>query len=124
MLFHKKNEEKTTPTILGAGSRFVGNLTAKNTLQIHGLFDGDIIADTVIVGVNGMINGTLKAKQLFLHGTITGPVIANEASIFPTAQINGELQYAKLNIINNDKLECKLKKIAPVGKATTKIKGV
>ncbi len=106
--FFKKPTEKSTPTILGAGTRMIGEIHNQHILQVHGIVDGNIVADTVIIGKTGLVHGKIIAKHLFLHGTVDGPATVEEATIFPGASISGDLHYFKLNIINNENLECRL----------------
>lgn len=109
--FIKPAEEKTSPTVIGAGCRIVGDIRINNhTVQIHGIVDGNVSASTVIIGRDGVVIGKVNAKKLFLHGTIEGPATVEIAHVFNNAQMVGTLSYYTLNITGNNGLECKLTK--------------
>lgn len=110
MLAFTNSQEKISPTIIGAGCKIKGNIETNSTVQIHGEVTGNIIADTVVIGLGGKVTGQVTAKTLFLHGTIDGPVSIDIANVFNNAQMTGVLCYKTLNITGNTGLECKLKR--------------
>jgi cytoskeletal protein CcmA (bactofilin family) len=108
MFAFTNSKEKTSPTIVGAGAKFVGDIKGDNIVQIHGRVDGKVLADTVVIGRGGKVIGKVVAKNLFLHGLIDGPATVDVANIFSDAEMTGVLSYKKLNITNSNKLDCKL----------------
>lgn len=110
MFAFTNSREKVSPTIIGAGAKFTGDIKADHIIQIHGTVLGDVSATVVIIGRGGVIRGGVHAREFFLHGHIDGPADVEVANIFPEATMTGTLSYAKLNITNNDGLECKLVK--------------
>ena len=110
MLAFTNSHEKTSPTIIGAGCKLSGDIKTDHIVQIHGVVDGDITAEAVIIGRGGRVVGKVVADSLFLHGTLEGPATVNTANIFSAAQMTGVLSYRTLNITANTGLECKLAK--------------
>ena len=110
MLAFTNSHEKTSPTIIGAGCKLTGNIKTDHIVQIHGIVDGDISAQAVIIGRGGRVIGKIVAESLFLHGTLDGPATVNTANVFSAAQMTGVLSYRTLNITANTGLECKLAK--------------
>lgn len=104
------SHEKSSPTIIGAGCRFNGDIKTEHSIQIHGIVIGNVYADTVVVGLGGKVIGKIITNVLFLHGTIEGPVTTDTANVFNNAQMTGTLSYYTLNITGNNGLECKLLK--------------
>ena len=111
MLAFTNSKEKTSPTVIGAGCKFNGDIKTDHSVQIHGTVNGSVSATTVIVGRGGKVVGKVFAKDLFLHGLIDGPVTVDTAYIFSNAQMIGNLNYNIINISDNKGLECKLMKI-------------
>jgi cytoskeletal protein CcmA (bactofilin family) len=101
-------KEKTSPTIIGAGAKVVGDIKGDNVVQVHGSVNGKILADTLVVGRGGRVTGKVVVKNLFLHGVIDGPANVDVANIFSDAEMTGILSYKKLNITNNNRLDCRL----------------
>ncbi len=110
MLAFTNADEKTSPTIIGAGCKLTGDIKTDHSVQIHGHVVGDITAETVVIGRGGTVEGKVTADNLFLHGTLTGPANVDIANVFSHAQMSGTLSYKTLNITANTGLECKLAK--------------
>jgi cytoskeletal protein CcmA (bactofilin family) len=110
MLAFTNADEKTSPTIIGAGCKLTGDIKTDHSVQIHGHVVGDIMAETVVIGRGGTVEGKVTADNLFLHGTLDGPAMVEIANVFSHAQMTGVLSYRTLNITANTGLECKLAK--------------
>ncbi|MCQ2574925.1 MAG: polymer-forming cytoskeletal protein [Alphaproteobacteria bacterium] len=110
MLAFTNSIEKQSPTIIGAGCALKGNIKTDNVVQVHGSVEGNIQAETVIIGRGGCVVGEIITKNLFLHGELNGPATVDTANIFSNAQMVGVLSYKTLNITENTGLECKLSK--------------
>lgn len=108
MLAFTNANEKTSPTIIGAGCKLTGNIVTDHSVQIHGHIVGDVTAETIIIGRGGIIEGKITATTLFLHGTLNGPATVDTANIFGHAKMTGTLSYRTINITSNNGLECKL----------------
>lgn len=108
MLAFTNSAQKISPTVVGAGSRFIGDIKTDGIVQIHGLVQGTIGGNTVIIARGGRVIGRVNAKSLFLHGVMDGPATVDIANIFADAEMTGTLSYTMLNINNNNGLECKL----------------
>lgn len=110
MLAFTNADEKKSPTIVGAGCKLTGNIDTDHTVQIHGTVNGNITADTVIIGRGGNVVGNIRAQTLFLHGSLNGDATINTANVFSNAKMSGTMYYKTLNITGNTGLECKLEK--------------
>ena len=110
MLAFTNSSEKQSPTIIGAGCKLTGDIKTDHTVQIHGEVVGNIVAETVVIGRGGRVDGEVRTPTLFLHGTLDGPAVVNTANVFNAAQMTGVLSYRTLNITSNTGLECKLSK--------------
>ncbi len=110
MLAFTNADEKKSPTIVGAGCNLKGNINTDHTVQIHGVVNGNIVAETLIIGRGGKVIGDVSANTLFLHGTLNGNATVKIANVFSNAQMSGILRYKTLNITGNTGLECKLEK--------------
>lgn len=115
MLAFTNADDKQSPTVIGAGCKIDGDIKTDNTIQIHGHVNGDVTADTVIIGRGGSVVGKLVAETMFLHGSLDGPATVSTANIFSNAKMVGTLSYRTLNITSNTGLECKLNKLGIKG---------
>ena len=110
MLAFTNADEKKSPTVVGAGCVIKGNIETDHTVQIHGTVNGNITAETIIIGRGGNVIGDISAKTLFLHGSLKGDASINAVNVFSNAKMSGTLFYKTLNITGNTGLECKLEK--------------
>lgn len=97
-----KNSEKPSElsTILGKGSDFDGKINVEHSLRVDGKFKGEITtSDTVIVGKEGDIVGTVKAKTLVVGGKFNGTADVKEKIVLENkAEFHGEMKTGKLVI--------------------------
>jgi cytoskeletal protein CcmA (bactofilin family) len=110
MLAFTNADEKKSPTVVGAGCLIKGNIETDHTVQIHGTVNGNITAETIIIGRGGNVIGNIFVKTLFLHGSLKGDARINSVNVFSNAKMVGTLFYKTLNITGNTGLECKLEK--------------
>lgn len=110
MLAFTNADEKQSPTVIGAGCHVKGNIETDHTIQIHGTINGNINAETIIIGRGGHVIGDISARTLFLHGSLKGNATINTVNVFSNAKMSGILYYNTLNITGNTGLECKLEK--------------
>lgn len=110
MLAFTNADEKKSPTVIGAGCFVKGNIETDHTVQIHGTVNGNITAETIVIGRGGNVIGNIVAKALFLHGSLKGDATIDSVNVFVNAKMTGTLFYKTLNITGNTGLECKLEK--------------
>ena len=110
MLAFTNADEKQSPTVVGAGCHIKGNIETDHTVQIHGTVNGNINAETIIIGRGGHVIGDISARTLFLHGSLRGNATINTVNVFSNAKMSGTLFYNTLNITGNTGLECKLER--------------
>ena len=108
MLAFTNADEKKSPTVIGAGCIVKGHIVTDHTVQIHGTVNGNIVAETLIIGRGGTVNGNVTAHTLFLHGSLKGEATIDAVNVFSNAKMAGTLFYKTLNITGNTGLECKL----------------
>jgi cytoskeletal protein CcmA (bactofilin family) len=99
-VFGKKEIESAhMETVIGAGTRFQGNIRSKGYVRIDGAVEGGVSAEGVIVGEKAQINGDIVAKSVFVAGRVTGNVTAaNALELQPKGQITGDVRAAQLSI--------------------------
>ncbi len=86
-------------TILGSGSELKGELCAQGTVRIDGFMDGDVRAESVIVGESGRILGNVKARSVVVGGRVDGNIDADEiAELKEKSHVSGEIRAARLSV--------------------------
>ncbi|MDR0449011.1 MAG: polymer-forming cytoskeletal protein [Rickettsiales bacterium] len=101
-------KEPSSPTIVGAGAEFVGDIVTDHMVHIQGDFEGRINADAVIIGKLGKVQGRIDSNSVYIYGEMAGTIVTGDAHIFAGANVSGDLQYFSLNIANNEGVDCRL----------------
>ena len=60
-------------TVIGAGARFVGEITGDEDILIHGRFEGNVrVARRVTVASSGEVKGDIHGRSVVVAGGCTG----------------------------------------------------
>jgi len=86
-------------TIVGDGTRVVGQLNVKGTIRIDGIVEGDLHADWVVVGETGRIVGNTHSRGMIVGGSVEGNIDATETvELTGKASMTGEIRSPKLAV--------------------------
>jgi cytoskeletal protein CcmA (bactofilin family) len=86
-------------TIVGIETRLVGKVSAKGTIRVDGIVEGDVQADWVVVGETGKIVGNTCARGMVVGGSVEGNIEATEmVELKEKATMVGEIHAPKLGI--------------------------
>jgi cytoskeletal protein CcmA (bactofilin family) len=88
------------PTLVGEGSRVVGNLAGGGRLVVYGEVQGDSDFDgSVILAEDGRWSGTLCAVDIVIAGAVDGDVVARaRLELTATARVSGGLTSGRMAI--------------------------
>lgn len=96
-MFNRKHPK--LDVIIGPESVFKGEISSKGTVRIDGRFEGNIVADYLIIGETGTIIGDVTAKTLIAGGKLTGNVRSSESvEIQPKGEVYGDIYAVRLSI--------------------------
>ena len=68
----------TKPSIISEGFEFIGTITSEGTLNIAGIVKGKVSARSILVDVEGYVEGELSSDILVVKGKIVGDVTCQE----------------------------------------------
>lgn len=88
----------TKPSIISEGFEFVGTITSEGTLNIAGVVKGKIIARSVLVDVEGQVEGELNSDSLMVKGRVIGEVQCQDLNVGPRAFVDGNVTYQNIHI--------------------------
>ena len=84
-------------TFITEGAVIDGNLKAPAVARIDGQIIGDVnIAEGLILGEKGSIQGNVSTKDMVVYGAITGNINVESLEIKSTGKINGEIKTGAL----------------------------
>jgi cytoskeletal protein CcmA (bactofilin family) len=94
-----KNTEKLE-SLIGANSKFKGDIDTKGTLRIDGSMEGNVNADWVILGEKACLKGDVTARGIIIAGRVDGNLKAKEiVEIKAKGKVSGDISTNKLTII-------------------------
>ncbi|MDD5583118.1 MAG: polymer-forming cytoskeletal protein [Candidatus Marinimicrobia bacterium] len=93
-------KEKPTYTIIGDDTEIKGDIFIKGSIMIAGKIDGNITADeTVSVTAGSIVNGMIKASDVYVSGTVLKGVHASGKVVLGSdSKLEGPLKAARLII--------------------------
>lgn len=94
----------TKPSIISEGFEFVGTITSEGTLNIAGVVKGKITARSVLVDVEGQVEGELNADSLMVKGRVIGEVQCQDLNVGPRAFVDGNITYQNIHIQRGGKV--------------------
>lgn len=83
-----------TATVIGPGTRFVGELTADGPVDLAGTLEGDArVGGHCRVRAGAKVKGRLQARTLVVEGEIEGPgLVADKVEIGSSARVRSSIE--------------------------------
>ena len=112
------------PSILANDIIITGDIKTNGDVQIDGRLDGNIKANNVTIGEQGIVNGKVSGSNVHIRGKLTGKVDALSVELAETANVQADLLQDQLMIANGAFFDgkCARKSGAPTTKAAPKTK--
>lgn len=87
-------------SIIGAGMTVVGDCTTDGTVRIEGSVEGTVrAAKAVVVGREGVVDGSVATQDAVIAGTVTGTVTADSRlEVQASARIDGEVRARRMQL--------------------------
>lgn len=101
MLFNSKPSKPTSKleTFVGAGTEIEGNIRTNEVVRVDGRIKGEVSAESIVIGQNGVILGDVTANKVTVAGKVKGNISAAALlEILPTGQVMGDIRSHKLVI--------------------------
>ena len=103
MFGKKKRDISTIATLIGAGTRVTGDLEFRGRLHLDGAVEGDVTgeagASVLVIGADGLVEGTVQVDELILNGAVRGDVVARErVELGASARVDGNVAYKLLQM--------------------------
>jgi cytoskeletal protein CcmA (bactofilin family) len=110
-----ENVPKDGVVFIGKGSKLVGDLSDCTVVDIHGAFEGTIVANTVVIRESGVFKGTMVTDQAEVHGVVEGTVTVHELlDMRASGTASGELTYGRLSVADGGNIFGNLNRLQPV----------
>ena len=86
------------PSLLCEDLKVNGRLEAKGDMQIEGLVEGDIFADSGTIGEQAKITGQICASLITVHGQIEGSLRAQSVHLCATCRVEGDIYHESIAV--------------------------
>lgn len=98
-----KNKETQITTIIGMSAECNGEFTSGGAIRVDGTINGNVnVADTIIVGASGCINGDVTAQKVVIGGEVYGNLdVPEKVELTSTAKVMGDITTNGLVIDEN-----------------------
>ena len=90
---------------IGVGVTIKGRMTVPGLVVIEGLLDGELQAESVIVGTTGQILGRVETQHIEVSGRIQGQTQADHLWVRATGSVQGEIRYGVLEVERGGELD-------------------
>jgi cytoskeletal protein CcmA (bactofilin family) len=98
-MFKDKSANPKIETIVGPGTEMEGNLRTTESLRIDGKIKGEIHAENVMIGENGVVLGDISGTRVTIAGKVKGNVAASQVlELLPSGHVLGDIRSNKLVI--------------------------
>jgi len=100
---HSKPQNRID-SLIGAGTKIVGDVHFTGGLRVDGEIDGSIIAtlgkpSTLVLSEHARVNGEINVTHLVVNGEVTGPVsVAEYLELQSKSKVIGDVHYKTLEI--------------------------
>jgi len=83
-------------SLLSAGCKVTGDLEFPGLVEVLGRIDGQLSADSVLIGEQGEVEGSITAKTIAIRGRVKGEITGGSVTLHTGAQLSGEITYQQL----------------------------
>jgi cytoskeletal protein CcmA (bactofilin family) len=99
-MFQKKMKPDQVDTVIGAGSRFQGDIEATGMVRVDGVFLGNIRTEgNIVIGEKAIVEGNIQGLYVTIAGKVQGKVNARTIlQLHSTAQVIGDLEVEKMMV--------------------------
>jgi cytoskeletal protein CcmA (bactofilin family) len=100
-------------SVLASDLRIDGIVATEGALEVHGRIEGEVAADTLLLGEEGSITGKLRANQADLRGTVAGEVATERLTLRAAARMEADALCSVLVIEAGATVEGRFSRPAP-----------
>jgi len=86
------------PSIISEGFEFTGDMKSGGSITVDGTFKGNLSVQTLLIGANGYVDGTVSADNINVKGRLAGTVTCRDIVIGGRATVDGAITYTSITI--------------------------
>ena len=89
---------KPAPSVLSSDITINGNVRSSGDIQIEGIVEGDIRAQTLIVGETATVKGEVMAEDVVVNGRVVGRLRGLKVRLSASARVEGDIIHKTIAI--------------------------
>lgn len=97
-------------SVLGPDLKITGEIVSSGTVEVLGEVDGNLTADTLTIGTEGRISGSVRAGTVEVKGRLDGKVDSNTFTMRASARVAADVSYVSLVIESGATIEGRFSK--------------
>ncbi len=108
-----KKIKNPVPSILGKDLRIHGDLKTEGDIHLDGVVNGDIKTNTITVGLDAVVNGSITGDTVRITGSVNGTITGRIVELSKTAKVIGDILHQSLSIEAGAYVEGMCKHVEP-----------
>jgi cytoskeletal protein CcmA (bactofilin family) len=117
-------KSKPSASVLSSDITVTGNIHSSGDIQIEGCVEGDVRAQTLIVGETATVKGEIVADEIIVHGRVSGRLRGVKVRLTASARADGDIVHKSIAIESGAQFEGSVQRHDdPVGQAPQKPQG-
>jgi cytoskeletal protein CcmA (bactofilin family) len=93
-----QSKAKPAASVLSSDITITGNVHSSGDIQVEGTVEGDIRAQTLIVGETATVKGEIVAEEVITHGRVVGRLRGVKVRLSSTARVEGDIVHKAIAI--------------------------
>ncbi len=86
------------PSIISDKTHLKGDVISEGIVHVDGQIEGDISCDELVIGIKGIVTGSVTAANVQLYGVLNGKVSADNLFIAKSAKLIGDATHNTIAI--------------------------
>ena len=103
------------PAMIPRGVRIEGVVTAKRPLLIAGHVKGECLCESLVVGRQGTVEGSVQTAELAIYGQVTGTIGTRRLRVENGASVEGEIFHRTLDVKPQSHLQATIHRLPAAG---------
>ena len=86
------------PSIISENTKLKGDIISNGIIHIDGKVEGDVTCDELVIGLKGILIGSVNANNLHLYGVLQGKAVVDKLFVAKTAKLMGDATHNSIAI--------------------------
>jgi cytoskeletal protein CcmA (bactofilin family) len=95
------NQNKPQNTFIAESIEITGNFKGDGAVQVEGTLHGDLTVTSVVIGLNGVVNGIINAKNVIVNGKLNGSIFCDTLEIMENGTVSNEIRVKQVLVSGN-----------------------